>query len=155
MGKSARLWLFRLNGYSPHEMWCVIHAHKSSHYSLFMDWWKTCVFLHFHNLTPQLFLSFYFLFFPYFLWRGSIFFKKPWVKEEFLAFIDLPISFHQTPNLGFWPKLTIQTNLFCYPSLESSKSLSGTHQQILLKYFCLKWCLIFPLFMQNMPVVKW
>uniref|UniRef100_A0A3Q7FM76 Uncharacterized protein n=1 Tax=Solanum lycopersicum TaxID=4081 RepID=A0A3Q7FM76_SOLLC len=71
-----------------------------------------------------------------------------------LAFIDLPISFHQTPNLGFWPKLTIQTNLFCYPSLESSKSLSGTHQQILLKYFCLKWCLIFPLFMQNMPVVK-
>ncbi|KAG5572237.1 hypothetical protein H5410_062003, partial [Solanum commersonii] len=28
----------------------------------------------------------------------------------FLAFLDLPLSFHHTPNLGIWPKLAIQLN---------------------------------------------
>ncbi|KAG5631059.1 hypothetical protein H5410_002776 [Solanum commersonii] len=28
--------------------------------------------------------------------------------KTLLAFLDLPLSFHHTPNIGFWPQLTIQ-----------------------------------------------
>uniref|UniRef100_M1DFR3 Uncharacterized protein n=1 Tax=Solanum tuberosum TaxID=4113 RepID=M1DFR3_SOLTU len=31
-------------------------------------------------------------------------------RRDFLALLDLPFSFHHTTNLGFFPKLAIQTN---------------------------------------------
>ncbi|KAG5590131.1 hypothetical protein H5410_040645 [Solanum commersonii] len=31
-------------------------------------------------------------------------------RRDFLTLLDFAFSFHHTPNLGFWPKLAIQTN---------------------------------------------
>ena len=117
MGLSAKVWSFRLSDYLSHELWCsqdffyfsltiLSILHKWSYYWLPMNFLKPyCFWTLFHSFV---FHSFHFVFFSFFIWRVSIFFATPWVKGDYpCTSLTFFFSFHHTPNLGFWLKLTI------------------------------------------------
>ncbi|KAG5594663.1 hypothetical protein H5410_035895 [Solanum commersonii] len=41
--------------------------------------------------------------------QGFHFSQHNGLKGTFLTLLEVPLSFHHTPNLGFWPKLAIQS----------------------------------------------
>ena len=115
-GLSVRVWLFRISGCYPHEMWSehslsslsliiLIYAQKSPHYSLSMEYRIPHILLHFHNFISSFFILFLFFSF-FFVWKPSIFLKTMGQKG-LLCSSWSNFSFHHTPNIGFWPKLAM------------------------------------------------